>query len=218
MISLSPGRDRGRKWKIRGVVLVMACLCVLLVVFACGPTPEEPTPTTPPIICANVWTPYYASGNNYLGVVSSVPCVDASALILVFEEPVESVSLSFSGASTSYVLRVYDEGGTLLGSEVQPAEFNNGDGTLFEIGYPSDSANIGRVEFSGPSGGDRVVIAVREVAFSRGGIESRHNFDTFPDGTAIAGDTQDAEGREWKSLTGTEFADWGFRVSTDLDE
>jgi hypothetical protein len=205
--------------KIRSMVLGMACLCVILVFFACGTPPvEEEEPVPPPIICANVWTPYYSSGNNYLGVANGVPCVNASALILVFEEPVESVSLSFSGASTSYVLQVYDQGGTLLGSEVQRAEFNDGDGTLFEIGYSSDLADIARLQFSGPSGGPRVVIAVREVAFSRAGTESRHNFDTFPDGTAIAGDTQDAEGVEWRSLTGDEFADWGFLVSTDLDE
>jgi hypothetical protein len=209
-----------RKRTAIGLTLGMLATIVLS---ACGPTPEpqvtaetvptqEPTPVA--AICANVWTPYYSSRKNYLGVLDSASCANAFGLIIDFVEPVDSVSLSFSGASVPYILQVYDENGTQVSSQVQEAEFNNGDGTLFEIGYASNLANIERVLFSGPSGGNRVVIAVREIAFSRTEAESRHNFDTFPDGTVIASDTQDAEGRQWRSLTGDEFADWGFLVST----
>jgi hypothetical protein len=203
----------------RSILLSTAFLFVILVLGACTPPVEEPLPDTPaPEICAIVWTPYQRSGKNYLGVANDGRCVNASALIIVFVEPVESVTLSFSGADKPYVLQVYDESGTLLGGQVQEAEFNNGDGTLFEIGYSSDLANIEHVQFSGPTGGPTVVIAVREISFSRADTESTYDFDTFPDGTVIAGNKKDAQNREYQSLTGNEFVDWGFLVGTDLDE
>jgi len=205
--------------RIRNFLLSTALLFVILVLSACTTPIEEPPIVTPAAkICANIWTPYYSSGMSYLGVVNGLPCLNAGRLIIVFVEPVESVELSFSGASQPYVLQVYDESGTLLGSQVEQAEFNNGDGALFVIGYSSDSANIKRVRFGGPLGGPTMVIAVRGISFSRAGTQSPYNFDTFPDGSVIAGDTQDTEGREWRSLTGNEFVDWGFLVSTDLDE
>lgn len=214
----------------RIVTLVTLIMLAAVVLSTCGPTPTpEPevvvetappeVPTSTPIApgtCANVWSPYYSSGNNYLGVVDS--CPSAYGLIIAFVTPVDSVSLRFSGASTSYILQVYDESGTLLGKEVQKAEFNNGDGSLFEIGYTSSLANIGHVQFGGPSGGPQVVIAVREITFSRGGIESKHNFDRFPDGTIIAADSVDSQGRRWRSLTGNEFEEWGFWVGTNFAE
>ncbi|MBN1264995.1 MAG: hypothetical protein JXA25_05835 [Anaerolineales bacterium] len=202
--------------KNRKILLGTAFLFVFLILSAC--TPAATIEEAPPATCAIVWTPYQASGNNYLGVKDGGDCVNAFALIVDFTEPVESVSLSFSGASKPYIMEVYDESGTLLDIKLQEAQFNNGDGTLFGIGYSSPSANIDRVQFSGPQGGPKVVIAVREIVFSRAGTESSYNFDTFPDGTVIAGNTQDTEGVEWQSLTGNEFADWGFMVSTDLDE
>lgn len=198
---------------------LFATIFVCTVVVSCDPTPTPELTGTPPTkICANVWTPYYSSGKNYLGVVNGVPCINASRLIITFVEPVQSVTLSFSGASRPYVLQAYDESENLLASQVQPAEFNNGDGTLFDISYSNNSANIKFVQFGGPLGGERVVIAIREISFSKGGVTFKYNFDTFPDGTVIAGDSQDTEGREWQSLSGNEFIDWGFLVSTDLDE
>jgi hypothetical protein len=194
---------------------------LLLILFrtACVPivSPHTTGPSTAKS-CVNVWTPYYSSENNYLGVVNGEPCLNAFRLIITFVEPVQSIELSFSGASQSYVLQAYDENRTELGSQTQRAEFNNGDGTLFTISFNSDATDIKSVQFGGPLGGDRIVIAVREISFSKGGVDFPYDFDAFPDGTVIAGDSQDANGRQWKSLIGDEFTAWGFMVTTDLDE
>lgn len=45
-------------------------------------------------------------------------------------------------------------------------------------------------------------------------ITLSYNFETYPDGTAITGDTADTEGRQWKALAGDEFLDWGFKIGT----
>jgi len=199
-----------------GGLLVGLCFLLMLAI-ACAPVGVTGTPQPPAqTICAIVWTPYYSSESNYLGVAPGGRCVNALVLIIEFVDPVESITLSFSGAQQNYVLEAYDEAGSLLGKEIQSAEFNNGAGTLFEISYTSTSPSINRIQFY-PSGNRRAVIAIKRISFILGGLESNFTFEYLPDGMPITADTQDSEGRMWHGLMGNEFSAWGFLVSTDLD-
>ena len=61
---------------------------------------------------------------------------------------------------------VYDENGDLLDSPTQLAGLIT-DGTLFNIGYRSDAANIGHISFGAYLERDVVVVAIRGISYSK---------------------------------------------------
>jgi hypothetical protein len=61
-----------------------------------------------------------------------------------FEEPVREVNLQFSGASTEYVLSIFDENGNLIADVSQMGECCS---QIFDIGYISSNAYISYITF-----------------------------------------------------------------------
>ena len=111
--------------------------------------------------CAIVQTNFYSSTNNYLAANTDISCRDANRIEFKFQNPIREVALTFSGASISYVMEVYDQDGNLLGAPTQMAEFAE-DGPLFNISFKSDQANISMIRF-GYQSTERAVIAIRQI-------------------------------------------------------
>ena len=102
----------------------------------------------------------YGKADNFLTTARS-GAVDSCNTILVeiqFINPARQVTLSFSGATVTYTMKVYDSGGSLLGTVQQGAVFGSG---TFQISFSSLSGNISRVTF----GKRTVVTAVSQINF-----------------------------------------------------
>lgn len=125
--------------------------------------------STPVSNCVAVRMNFCWTTDNYLALLDSkitggVSCANARRIEITFIEPVHSVTLAFSGASTNYVMEVYDENGELLGSPVQMGELSEGEETeLFPISFSYDGANIKRISFGAHVG--QVVVAIREITY-----------------------------------------------------
>ena len=79
---------------------------------------------------------------------------------IIFTSPVRQVTLTFAGASVTYTMKVYDSGGSLLGTVQKDAVWNAG---TFEVTFSSESSNISRVTF----GSQTAVTAIKEIYFER---------------------------------------------------
>jgi hypothetical protein len=124
--------------------------------------------STPVSNCVAVRMNFCWTTDNYLALLDGVSCSNARRIEITFIEPVREVTLAFNGASTNYVMKVYDENGELLEDPppVQMAEFNK-EGRLVTISFSSDSANIGRISFGAYLEAQAVVVAIREIGYVR---------------------------------------------------
>lgn len=122
--------------------------------------------SAPVTSCVAVRANYYSSPHNYLALITGLGCVNARRIEITFLEPVQEVCLEFSGASTHYVMEVYDEDGGLLGTSVELAEFDE-EGSLFTTTSSSDTANISRTSFGVYSESVTAVVAIREIRYAR---------------------------------------------------
>lgn len=122
--------------------------------------------STPISNCVAVRMNFCWTTTNFLALLGGGSCLNVRRIEITFIEPVLEVELSFSGASTNYVMDVYDTDGNLLGSPYEMAEFNK-EGRLFTITYRSDSVNISRISFGAYLETDVVVVAIREIKFAR---------------------------------------------------
>jgi hypothetical protein len=78
---------------------------------------------------------------------------------IVFTTPVRHVTVTFVGATDTYILEAYDSADVILGAAFQNAVAYGG---TFDIGLSSSIANISRVKLIGPAG---AVNAVTKVYF-----------------------------------------------------
>ncbi|TKJ30797.1 MAG: hypothetical protein CEE40_03815 [Chloroflexi bacterium B3_Chlor] len=122
--------------------------------------------SAPVTSCVAVRTNYYSSPHNYLALITGLGCVNARRIEITFLEPVQEVCLEFSGASTHYVMEVYDEDAGLLGTSIELAEFDE-EGSLFTTTFSSDTANISRTSFGVYSESITAVVAIREIRYAR---------------------------------------------------
>ena len=102
----------------------------------------------------------YGKADNFLTTARS-GAVSSCNTILVeiqFINPARQVTLSFSGATVTYTMKVYDSGGLLLGTVQQGAVLGSG---TFQVSFRSGSGNISRVSF----GKQMAVTAVSQINF-----------------------------------------------------
>jgi hypothetical protein len=102
----------------------------------------------------------YSKADNFLTTArpGAVNSCNTTLLEIQFINSARQVTLSFSGATVTYTMKVYDSRGSLLGTVQQGAVFGSG---TFQISFSSGSANISRVTF----GKQMAVTAVSQINF-----------------------------------------------------
>mgnify|MGYP001447892863 FL=1 len=102
----------------------------------------------------------YGKADNFLTTArpGAVNSCNTILLEIQFINSARQVTLSFSGATVTYTMKVYDSRGSLLGTVQQGAVVGS---ETFQISFSSGSANISRVTF----GKQTAVTAVSQINF-----------------------------------------------------
>jgi hypothetical protein len=79
-------------------------------------------------------------------------------IAITFAYPTRQVSLTFAGASVTYVMKAYDRAGRLLGTAQKDAVFKGG---TFDITFNSETTNISKVTF----GYQAAITAIKEIRY-----------------------------------------------------
>jgi hypothetical protein len=115
--------------------------------------------------CAVIWIGYLESDLHYLSVQQGGSSCE-HILEITFVDPVQKVTLEFTGASLNYFLTAFNDSGDQISGSSVPAEFKK-EGNPTQITVESNGAEIKRVIFHPYQGEGIAVIAVNKITYWR---------------------------------------------------